>query len=382
VEGGYLPLAPRIVNAGQAVQLGVHVTLPPGVGVLSSAPAADVGGGEAHWALGLNAGQSQSLRLGLRLPLGAQTFDFAARVDLVRNGQPQPYATYPLQVRSVGLETLAADAQGALGLLLPAAAAERQKVSTARKDLDDALNALARGDYEDAVDELIEAIDALRAVSSVPVHDARLALDRVLEAAQLRECRVQCNPSAPRAHNGAGFTPFNPLQRLEVRGGRPGPADWEWGLGPDTQQAGSLVQQNLDWVSGRSYKWTLSYDGQGGGTFSVWSGSTQLFSRTYAGTQPLHAGNALKFYVKASDGTGGARIEATVDTIAGMPAKAQLGTAGNGKFGEVAAYFYYPPMSSGFTASGTVKLTFPGSAPPQDSRLDFIVTSGNVSCTQ
>jgi RHS repeat-associated protein len=38
-------------------------------------------------------------------------------------------------------------------------------------------------------------------------------------------------------------------------------------------------------------------------------------------------------------------------------------------------------MSQGFTATGTVKLTFTGSYPPTGSRLNFIVTAGNIPCT-
>ena len=57
-----------------------------------------------------------------------------------------------------------------------------------------------------------------------------------------------------------------------------------------------------------------------------------------------------------------------------------LATAGNDAFSEATGYYYYPPMTASFTVSGTVKMSFSGSAPPEGSRLNFIVTSGTVSC--
>ncbi|MFN9490649.1 MAG: hypothetical protein ACK59Y_12840, partial [Betaproteobacteria bacterium] len=50
---------------------------------------------------------------------------------------------------------------------------------------------------------------------------------------------------------GTGFTPFASLERLEVRSGRPGNQDWEWGLGNNTQQAGQFITAQLNWVNDR-----------------------------------------------------------------------------------------------------------------------------------
>jgi hypothetical protein len=383
IEGVFLPLVTPLQNRGQAATLEVRVALPSGVAALSSVPAATVSESDARWIVDLAAGQSTTLRLGLRLPLGGGSYDLDARVDLLRNAQAQPYGSYPMQVAAVGFEQLHAEAQAALTSLQPAGASERAKVTQARDELNDARAALEEGDLQEAIEELIDALDDLRAVSSVPVEPARLALAWLLKDVELRWCHQQCNPSAPREHTGKGFVPFAPLERLEVRGGRRGSADWEWRLGSNTQQSGNFAEQNLDWVSGRTYRWALTYDAQGGGALTVWDDWKRLFSRTYPGTAgPLRAGNALEVRVKSSARAGSARISVTADSIDGKPVKGSLDTPGNHKPSDAALYYFYPPMTDGFTAGGTVKLKFSGSSPPPGSNLQFSVTSGSVSCAQ
>jgi hypothetical protein len=383
VEGGFLPLATPLQNRGQAATLEVRVGLPAGVAALSSAPAATVSESDARWTVDLAAGQSATLRLGLRLPLGGESYVLDARVELLRNGQAQPYGSYPLEVAAASFEQLHAQAEAALASLQPAGASERAKLEHARDELDDARAALEQGDLQEAMEELVDALDDLRAVSSVPVEAARLALAWLLKDVELRWCNQQCDPPAPREHTGKGFVPFAPLERLEVRGGRPGSADWEWRLGSNTRQTGNFARQNLDWVSGRTYGWALTYDAQGGGAFTVWDGWRQLFDRSYPGDAgPLRAGNALEFRIKSSGSAGSARMSVTADSIDSKPVKGSLGTSGNHKPSEAALYYFYPPMADGFTARGTVKLKFSGSSPPPDSNLQFSVTSGNVSCTQ
>jgi RHS repeat-associated protein len=192
--------------------------------------------------------------------------------------------------------------------------------------------------------------------------------------------QLSCNPSGPRTDPGTGFVPFGTLERLEVRSGRLGAADWEWGLGVNTQSAGQFATANLDWVNERVYDWTLSYSGTGSATIEVRDGGALLFTRTWA--TGIDAGNALKLYVKSTAGiAAGNLVTATSATINGQPAAASIQTAGTGAFSEQSLYWFYPPMSQGFTATGTVKLTFTGSYPPTGSRLNFIVTAGNIPCT-
>ena len=88
----------------------------------------------------------------------------------------------------------------------------------------------------------------LLAVTATPASGAPLAVTVpeivTVAVAAAKSCAVwsACTPSNPRADSGTSFTPFAALERLEVRGGRPGTQDWEWGLGTNTQQAGAFAQ--------------------------------------------------------------------------------------------------------------------------------------------
>jgi RHS repeat-associated protein len=186
-------------------------------------------------------------------------------------------------------------------------------------------------------------------------------------------------PASPTVDTSNTFAAFNALERLEVRSGRLGAADWEWGLGNNTQAAGQFVTANLNWVNAKVYGFTLSYAGSGSATMTVRDGGTVLFTQTWA--SGMDAGNALKLYVKSNAGiAAGNKITLTVSSIDGQAVSESLATAGDGNFSEASRVYAGTSMQDGFTVEGTVKLDFTGSYPPQGSRLNMTVTAGNVTC--
>jgi len=380
VEGAFVPVQTTIVNKGQASDIEVHTALPAGALVLTSKPQAAVSSSEALWKTNLGAGQTQQFELGVRLPFGTASALLPVTVNLVKGNVVEPYATFPMQLGLRSLAQLFLDARNALAQLAPVPKSEQEKALHARSEIDDTQEALDDNDIEHAIEELTESLDDLRSVKSVNTSAARLAIDRLMQEVELRWCDAQCNPPLPRLHDGSGFTPYGTNERFEVRGGKSGAADWEWALGFNTLGAGQSVQQNADWTSGKTYKWTLVYDGKGNGSYSVYDGSKLLFKRDYNGSSgTLHAGNAIKFQVQSVEGLGSAKINVAATSLNGKAIDVSLATAGNNKASSAAVYYFYPSMTNGFTVSGTVKLTFSGSV-PQGPKLSFTVTSGNVSC--
>jgi choice-of-anchor A domain-containing protein len=187
-------------------------------------------------------------------------------------------------------------------------------------------------------------------------------------------------PSTPVAiWNHDLFSANASLERLEVRGGKPGAADWEFGLGSNTQTAGLFVQAEHTWVSGVAYRYVLSYSGTGGGNIKLYNGATLLFDKTYTGTAPLRVGDALQLYVKSSAGIGNAVVAVTADKVNGLTTSGAIATRGDNAFNELRLNYFYPPMKSSFVIEGTVKLTFTGTI-PTGSRLNFMINSGNLIC--
>jgi RHS repeat-associated protein len=177
--------------------------------------------------------------------------------------------------------------------------------------------------------------------------------------------------------NPAVFTPFAALERLEVRGGRAGARDWEWGLGVNTQAAGQFASGHLEWVSGRVYAWTLAYDGSGAAALHLRHDGAVVLSLAWP--NGMDAGNALRFYVKANSDVGaGNGVVVSIGTINGRPVNRTIQASGSNQFVEEVAV--YQTAQGAFTAEGTVAISYTGTAPPAGSRLNFIVTAGNVPC--
>jgi hypothetical protein len=172
---------------------------------------------------------------------------------------------------------------------------------------------------------------------------------------------------------------------LEIRGGRAGAADWEWGLGTNTQKAGSFAQiSTINWISGRTYNWELTYPATGAATLRVNDGAGASaaisFPQSGASSAIMRPGDALQLYAKANADVGTALISASITEINGVAANAGVATQANNAFNEGAQTLYFPGMRSGFTARGTTRITFTGSAPPTGSRLNVLVSAGAMAC--
>ena len=191
----------------------------------------------------------------------------------------------------------------------------------------------------------------------------------------------QCS-ATPNEVNGTSFTANNTLERLEGRSGKPGAADWEWGLGYNTQLSGGFTKGEWTWVSGKAYSFTLTYDGLGNGSYQVRDNGVVLLTKTYSGSpgKLLRTGNAIQAWVKTSPNIGiGAKVRLTVNSINGSSLNRTIQTAGNNLDSFDAATFEGQNLTTGFTLNGTVMLTFTGTI-PYGSRLNFAVTAGNTAC--
>jgi len=193
--------------------------------------------------------------------------------------------------------------------------------------------------------------------------------------AGLAPAQQACNPPAPQVDSGASFVAFGPREQLLARGGNSGPA-WEWALGTDTDADGQNVKASHDWISGKSYQWTLTYSGTAA-TVELKDGATLLFTRSFA--SGMDRGNALELQLSTNAGIGpDTTVAATVATLNGQPVAASLAQSGNNQEAAQSRYLFYPPLANGITAEGTVSLTY--TSLPTGSRVGFSVRAGTVNC--
>ena len=388
-------------------------------------------GPTATWRVTLSPAQASTLKLDLIAPANSGSYTVLYTVNLVTLNGTGQVVTRSFYSNATQSFTVRAQDQLQLGVvqqlqaLTPQRASERAKQAQAVSYTTAALANVAQGSvggsaqlgagpYIEAIANYLRAAEALRAITSVDVQAPLSALARLLEQAQLLRCNTlpQCTATTPSLVSETLFTPFGAGERLIARGGRPGSSGWEWALGVNTLAASAGVgsgsnftAQNRDWVSGKTYGWTLTYTGQGGASLVVRDAQTNasLFSTTYVGgtnqngnPAGLRTGNALQFAVQANEdacyATSAAQAQATVVTLEGQALNASLTQAlalttparssdqdEDGLRGASQVVFW-PSLTDGFTATGTVKLLFQGSAPPRDGRLSFTVNAGNAVC--
>ncbi len=197
----------------------------------------------------------------------------------------------------------------------------------------------------------------------------------------------------------ATFTAFSSNERLEVRSGKVGAADWEWGLGTNTQNA-SFFQNinNIDWPNGASgglpISFTLTYNANGSGVFTLFNSSTnaQLATKSFAAPAApatgLRVGNAIRLWVKTNAGIGvGAKMKGTINEIDGvaLATPVSLETTGDNTYSEQASVIALAtPANAGImVVKGQMQLSWPGaaSAIPTGSRLNATINAGTITCS-
>lgn len=226
-----------------------------------------------------------------------------------------------------------------------------------------------------------------RVISSAPSADRRglvlnaLKVERASAAMPLLELVSVANVT--RDDTAAGVktcvAPFAALGKavVEVRGGRPGAADWEIGLGADTQNAAKFVKGEHSWQSGAWLPFSLTIDAQGNAALT-YGGTSLQYAATTAG--PIGLGNAVRVYVKASGTTPPSSVAVRVVRINDHSGLSQaVNTAPNSTvFNDASLALSYPASATSLRVDGEVQLNFVGTV-PSGSRLGVTVTTGNCN---
>jgi uncharacterized repeat protein (TIGR01451 family) len=384
VGDAYVPITTAIENLAADAIVEVTTTLPPGVTLVDTLPApTSVVGADATWRFALPAKTTRYVDLGVRVPVASGSYSIPTLVSKIQGVDPVPFGTY-----NVVLPVTAADQFGPQLItdLLNLTGVPKAR-DTAVASLQAAQGEIAGNRFANAFASFIAASDALGSITSISPLAYQLTVDKWLQEAEQRwylglpVCGAAAVAPLPTA--GTGFAPFDANEGLAVRGGRArNKLDWAWSLGADRTSGAKSVQQELDWVTGRTYSWQLNYDGLGAGSYTVIASGVPLFSKSYSGTGgKLDAGNILELRVNALPEAGAGKIEASVQSLNGKPIVGALSATGL-QAGASALYLYYPPMTSGFQLAGTVRLTFPVPDSLLGDQLLFTVTSGSSLCRQ
>ena len=387
VGSSYVPVTTTIVNKSTDTTIEVIATLPAGTSLVDANPApAATSATQATWRFALPANSTAMVDLGLRLPPASGALTLQTDVRKLQNSTSVLYGSYSFPLAISASDVFGPPLIASLQGLNLSKGQERNARDSAVQLLTSAQGDLAAGRDLAAILDLLSAGNALDGVTSIDPTPYEITTDKWLQEAEQRWYLglPVCGSAdaAPISASGADFAALVSGGGLEVCGGRrQNKLDWAWSLGAVPDNPKFAAQQNLDWISGKTYGWTLTYNGAGQGTYTVSDGATQLFARTYSvAAQPLAAGNMLEFHMAATVDAGPAKMEASVQSINGNPVNANFATPGNSQPFASTAYFYYPAMASGFQLAGTLRVTYTSPIQLRDWQLDFTVVSGNSSC--
>ena len=198
--GAYVPLTVTLQNSEPvAVNLDVTATLPAGFTLAAGAPPAIVTGSTVTWHAALPANGKQSLEWSVRAPTASGTYSIALALTQIYGSTsvPDGTATIPVVVKGLdaGLPALIAQLQ-ALSLSSGSDRSARDgtvaKLQSARTDINTAR-------WEDAIDDLVDAIGKLDSIRAVDTKPYQASIDNAIREVEERwwAALPACPASAP-----------------------------------------------------------------------------------------------------------------------------------------------------------------------------------------
>lgn len=397
--GQYLRLRTAVSNPSTAV-ITVEITaaLPSNAIFVSSVPAAtSAAGSTIIWRVDVPANGARSIDWSVRAPTTDSTAAITTALARVIGASDTPIGstTTALPVRTY--VTGSASVRAQVAALAPTQNAERQARDRALGDLDAAASKRAAGAYQAAIYALLDALNELDRITSVPTQAAQLGVDDLLRTISRESCVAGVTPTA--CTSPGAFT--NPLefgndgndsgnvQLLRVSGGGSGSPGS--GFGGGQWQAGILVKQpayenqslaNFSFQKNKTYNWTFEYKGSGHTVFTLTEPSQQSVVLTEGSRWGVNG--ALKFLVHADAGLGNnTMIQSSVLTLNGTALTGgSIATSGNNQLSDVVKVLSGPALQSPFVVTGQLGLFFTGNAAPSGDKLYFQINGGEGECRE
>jgi len=170
---------------GIAADLKATFTPPAGATVLGTAPAATPDASRRPmWTFTLDSGATKNLDVGLRLPANTGSLTSNISIDSARNDLVTPFGT-SLTLTVEAADTVAPRVAGELAALA-VSASEKSDRDHAVSSIQAAQASMAAGAYEQAIGQLLNAVERLLRITSVDVRAQRVQVGRMLQEAQVR----------------------------------------------------------------------------------------------------------------------------------------------------------------------------------------------------
>lgn len=393
----YVRLKTSVANpAATAATFEIVATLPATSTFLASVPApTSVTGGVATWRVTAPANGKADVVWSFRTPTADSVQTVETKVSAVVDAALTEISSKSTALPVASYTTRSDRTKAMITALAPTANPDKQARDKALGYLADAAAWRTKNSLQNAIEALLRVQTELDKLKSVDTQAIQIQVGFLIKIVEREFCvsgqtETTCGTTAAFSANGEFADEDNQngnIKLIRVRGGGTGSAatgtlGGTWQVGAFVKQAGSEVKSTASFAygSGKTYNWTFEYKGNGKMVFTLVEPSKQTV--TVSQSNKWVIGNALKFLVHADAGIGAAvKIDSTVLTLndAAVTGGA-LVTSGNNTASDVAKVLQGPALKQPFKVTGTVTLTYTGTAPPHGDQLYFQIVGGEAEC--
>jgi hypothetical protein len=380
----YVPVGLHLESVGGAVEVDEIISVPYDARILSAKPVPTQSAAQqVGWRRSLATSESFDAQAGLRTPnIGVSSISISV-IEAGADVQKLASAQLPLTVIVTGKRI--DRVQFEISALSVTGSEDTTNRANASWAIADAEAARAGGQWNEMVSQLLSADAALLQIISADTIGARIELSRLLQAFErewyLALSTCSTSAQAPLRDSGFSFVPMAANEGLIVRQEQESDG-FEWLLGA-LPRIDDFPKFSVGMTNEYVYQWSLSYDGAGNGTASLWDGMELLDSVEYLAPvdMPLRSGNGLSLSISAFQGSGETSIEIGVNDLENASYSDTISAAATTAEVNASLYYYGEALQDGFTASGTIETKVPPTSliyPPP--RLEFRVRTGSLSC--
>lgn len=182
--GGYADLRTLVKNLARPVEVEVILAPPAGAQVTATEPLAAVGAdGRATWRFMLAADATATLDAQLRLPSVSGTYTATTTVNTVRDGVPVEYQVLTTTLQVAAKLPQAGAVIASLKALIFADRKDEQARDKAVKEIENALDELAKAQHEKAIKQLVDAVAYLEGIGGQDMSSFIVEVDLLIKEA-------------------------------------------------------------------------------------------------------------------------------------------------------------------------------------------------------
>ncbi len=385
-EDAYFPLSAQLTNSGGSLNVTESLTINAPAHIILSTPTPDVASAtQAVWQVSLDPSAEFASSVGLRVADEGGSSTVTVDVTRAGGGEGLAHQELPILVRDTDQSFVTLGTR--IDSIPTAGSTDRSLRRAAGRDLSRANSSRAEGNQKLAISKLLNSVSSLEQIASADTSSIRVDLAWLLQAIE-REwyrsfptCGTAADPVVE--ESGIEFDRFAKREGLVMRQVEQG--GFEWRLGTNVNSTSRSVGGTTNPQVGHEYQWSLNYNQDGTGSFTVTDQGLPILAETYTPPRPrapkLRRGNGLEVTVETVKDAVNSDISVVLTRIQGIDlAPVPLIAGSSSSIRRASRFFYGESMSQSVAMEGTVVVSVPTPLVLPMAALTFRVNAGTTSC--